>query len=506
MKAVRHLAEEGKADRATVLPAGYGEALALLGLLDRPVWIYDFVRPGIAWANPAGLALWQAQDLAELQARDFSPTAAGTAARLSNLHEALLRGETRQESWTIYPAGQPLRCDCRLSGVRLADGSIAVLVDAAPAVPATPDQTFELRALEAVRQSALMVSMVSESGQWLMHNPAAEALINRLGMHNLPGLDNLVALFAHRDEASALRRAAIAGGTASGTLRMAGKAFCMHEVTLRRLNDPVTGRLSLMVSQQDVTRAYRLERRLHKAVARERAIAETQRQFLSVTSHDFRTPLAVIDGAARRIERLAEHADGMGAASLAQSAQTIAARAVTIRQTARRMAQAVDRTLGWASIEEGKVDFRPERSDLRVLVEQALLAQRALHPDRPLVTRLEPVAELSLDRALVHSVLENLLSNAIKYSAPDAPVEVCCFEQGNDAVVSIADRGIGIPAEEMSRLFSRFFRSTNARGYTGSGVGLHAARFYMELHGGRIEVRTRAGEGSTFTIMFPVAP
>lgn len=492
MRAQRHRPEDHSSQQAVNLPPGHGDALRLLALIDRATWIYDFDNARMVWANEAGLRFWQAESIEALRARDLSPTAPGTAEHLENLRHALARGEVRAERWTFYPQGQPFQRDCRLHGVALEDGRMALLVDAADAPVQAGGNPFEARAIEAVRQSPLMISLLSEGGQWLMHNPAAEAMINRLHGTNLPGLDNFAPLFAHPDEAVALRTRAIEHGSAEGTLRMAGSAFRMHEVTLRRLNDPVTGRLSLMISQADVTRAYRAERRLHKALARERAIAETQRQFLSVTSHDFRTPLSVIDCSARRIARLAE------------PGSTIAERAETIRDTARRMTEAVDRTLGWASIEEGRVDFQPERTNIRPIVERALLGQRAVHPHRPLIIELDEVPDLVLDKVLVLRVLDNLIGNAIKYSPEEQPVRVRCFARNGEVMVSVTDEGIGVPSGEISRLFTRFFRSSNARRFKGSGVGLHAARFYMELHGGRIAVKTAEGKGSTFTLAFPV--
>lgn len=492
MRAQRHRPEGYNSAQAADLPPGHGDGLRLLALVDRAVWIYDFDHVRMVWANPAGLRFWRAESVAALCERDLNPTALGTAERLQNLRHALARGEVRSERWTFYPQGQPFQRDCRLHGVTLEDGRMALLVDAADAPMQVADSSFETRAIEAVRQSALMISLLSEGGQWLMHNPAAEALINRLHGTNLPGLDNFATLFAHPGEAIALRARALESGSAEATLRMAGSAFRMHEVTLRRLTDPVTGRLSLMVSQADVTRAYRAERRLHKALARERTIAETQRQFLSVTSHDFRTPLSMIDGSARRIARLAE------------PGSVIAERAETIRDTARRMTEAVDRTLGWASIEEGRVDFQPERAKIRPMVERALLAQRSVHPHRPFVAELDDVPDLMLDQVLVLRVLDNLIGNAIKYSPEEQPVRVRCCARNGEVMVSVTDEGIGIPSGELSKLFTRFFRSSNARRFKGSGVGLHAARFYMELHGGRISVKTTEGKGSTFTLAFPV--
>lgn len=474
------------------LPPGHGDALRLLErVVDRPLWIYDFDRGRMDWANAAGLRFWLAETLDALRVRSFAPTSHGIAHRLDNLRHGLADGTMRTERWTFYPGGHPVRRECRMSGVALADGRMALLVDAGlPDADQVNAASHELRAVEAVRQAPLMISMVTQTGQWLMHNPAAEALVHRLGTGNLPGFDNFLALFANADEAGSLRDKALDKGAAGGTLRMAGQVFRMHEIALRRLTDPVTGRLSLMVSQQDVTRAFRLDRRLQKALVRERAIAETQRLFLSVTSHDFRTPLSIIDGAARRIARLAE-ADSL-----------IAERAATIRATARRMADAIDRTLGWASIAEGKVAFHPEPLPLRALVEKAVAAHAALHPSRRITTAFEDLPPLALDPVLVERMMDNLLSNAVKYSPAGGAIAVRCHRTARHVDLSVSDQGIGVPAADMPRLFRRFFRSANTQGTKGSGIGLHAVQFYMKLHGGKVLVRSVEGEGATFTLRF----
>lgn len=482
-----------------VLPPGHGDALHLLEqVVERPLWIYDFERGGMDWANRAGLRFWRCDTLETLRARDFSPTSHGIAARLDNLRRGLADGSMQAQEWTFYPGGKPVRRTCRLSGVVLADGRMALLVDAGAedlaGVPRTPAASgHELRAVEAVRQTPLMISMATETGQWLMHNPSAEGLVQALGTGNLPGFDNFAALFAQPQEAIALRDRALDTGHAEATLRMAGKAFRMHEVALRRLSDPVTGRRSVMVSQQDVTRAFRADRRLQKALLREKAIAETQRMFLSVTSHDFRTPLSIIDSAARRIARKAE------------PDSEIAERAGTIRATARRMAEAIERTLGWTSIAEGKVAFQPEVLPLRPLAEKAVAGHAALHPARRFEITFDDVPPVAIDAGLVERMLDNLLSNAVKYSpASGGAITVRCSTSGRHVDLSVSDGGIGIPAADMPRLFSRFFRSSNAAGTKGSGIGLSAVQFYMKLHGGKVLVDSIEGQGATFTLRFPI--
>lgn len=481
------------------LPCCDGNALALLARIDRPVWIYDFDAHRIVWANAGALRFWQAGDLAELQGRDFVPTALGTADRLANLRHALAEGGSVRERWTFYPNGQPSQRECRMSVVRLDDGQrdtgrLALMVEAGDEPIEAPDaQAYERRAIEAVRQSPLMISLVTDSGHWLMHNPAAEALMNRLGAPNIPHFDNFVALFAEPEQAATIRAAALEAGAAGATLRMAGEGFRMHEVMLRRLADPVTGRISLMMSQQDVTRAYRLERRLQKALAREKGIAETQRQFLLMTSHDFRTPLSIIDAAARRIGKLVPDNEG------------VADRVRVVREAVHRMSEAVDNTLATASIAEGKVTFLPRTGDIGPLIARCIANQQTLHPARRIEAEIGVLPQVSFDPALSEQVIENLLTNAIKYSPPQGLIRVRASAERGWLKIAVKDQGIGIPADDVPRLFARFFRSRNAQGVKGTGLGLHAVRYFMGLHGGTVDVDSMEGRGSTFTLAFPLS-
>lgn len=476
------------------LPLCDGNALALLGQIDRPVWIYDFDGQRIDWANTAALRFWQADDLVTLQRRNFTPTALGTADRLANLRHALAQGGSVHERWTFYPNGQPTQRECRMSAVRLDDLRLALMVEAGDEPVTAPDgNAYERRAIEAVRQSPLMISLVTDGGHWLMHNPAAEALMNRLTAPNIPNFDNFLSLFADAEQAANIRTTALEEGSAAATMRLAGEGYRMHEVKLRRLADPVTGRISLMLSQQDVTRAYRLERRLQKALARERAIAETQRQFLLMTSHDFRTPLSIIDAAARRIGKLSPNHEA------------VSDRVRVVREAVHRMTEAVDNTLATASIAEGKVTFLPQTGDIGPLIARCIANQQTLHPARRIESEIGALPKVSFDAALAEQIIENLLTNAIKYSPPQGLIRMRAMAGDGWLKIAVKDQGIGIPADDVPRLFARFFRSRNAQGVKGTGVGLHAVRYFMGLHGGTVEVESVEGRGSTFTLAFPLA-
>lgn len=476
------------------LPCCSPEALALLGQLEPALWIYDLERHDIVWANAAGLGIWNAETIEALRARNFDPTSLGTAERLGNLRHRLARGEAVVEPWTLYPLGQPRRMRCRLTGVQLEDGALGMIVEALSPTPAGIEATYELRAIEAVRQAPLMISLLTSAGHWLMHNPAAEALLHRLGCHNTPHVDGYLNLFTDRDQAAGLRQTAIDKGSARGTLEVACDGFRMHEVMIRRLHDPVTGQLSLILSQQDVTRAYRLEQRLKHALAQERSVAELQRQFLLVTSHDFRTPLSIIDSAARRIEKLAS-GDG-----------PVVERVQAIRKAVRRMIESVDNTLATAMNAEGKAAFHPELRDLRPILLQAIETQQALHPERRIEAELPHLSRVMIDAPMIEQVLGNVLSNAIKYSPADQPIAISAALHSREVVVRVTDRGIGVPAADLPKLFTRYFRSSNTRGRNGTGVGLHAVRFFMDLHGGSVDLVSREGEGTTVSLHFPLSP
>ena len=496
----RVMADSAKCATPVALPTCDEATLSPLAGLEQPIWVYDFDRHRIEWCNRAALNFWNAASLAELQQRDFEPVAHGTAQRMSNLRRRLADGETIQDDWTLYPLGKPCQIKCTFSGIRFASAAVGMMVAAASQAGIDEQggrhsaSDIELRTMEAVRHTPLMISMVTPAGHWLMHNPAAEQLILALGLGNVPLFDNFLALFAQRDEAAELREKALTAGSSEATLRMAGEDYRMHEITLRRLADPVSGRLSLMLSQQDVTRAYRLDSQLKQALANEQAINETQRQFLLFTSHNFRTPLAIIDGAARRIGKLVSGND------------IVTERLRDIRRAARRMEEAVDSTLATARIAEGQFGIAPQHCEIGPIIAHAIACQREIHPGRRFDVDIPSLPPVLLDPALIEQVLENLLSNAIKYSPDEGPVAVAARLQSNAIAITITDHGIGVPAQDLPKLFTRFFRCSNVRGIKGTGVGLHAVRHFAELHGGTVTMASEEGVGSTVTLTLPLRP
>jgi signal transduction histidine kinase len=250
---------------------------------------------------------------------------------------------------------------------------------------------------------------------------------------------------------------------------------------------------------RDVTEAKRQEVELQRALLAEREMNAEQRRFIAIASHEFRTPLTMIDGAAQRIA--AHLRDGR-----ARVPDEVIKRLARIRSAVAQLTGIIDRTLSSASLEAGRIAMKPQRFDLRDLVREACARQRRESPEFEIVVEApaEPL-DVDGDRILLGQVLSNLLSNAVKYSGEARRIEVVAEREDGQVRVRVRDRGIGIPPDDMPKLFTRFFRARTAIGTSGIGIGLHIVREFVTLHGGTIDVTSEVGVGSTFSFVLPAA-
>jgi len=236
------------------------------------------------------------------------------------------------------------------------------------------------------------------------------------------------------------------------------------------------------------------EQRLAEALDTEREIVAQQKRFIAVAAHEFRTPLTIIDGAA---QRLARYADRMQPTGLRD-------RADRIRRAVVRMAQLVDTTLNAARLDAGHVELSVAPIEFVGFVEA--MAQRlntvatefSFHlegADRPITIEGDP--------RLLEQVFSNLLSNAIKYSGASRRIDILFGNDEDSARVPVRDFAIGVPAAEVPKSFTRFYRASTAKGLQGTGIGLNLVKEMAVLHGGDVDVRAVVGEGSSFTVRLP---
>ncbi len=234
---------------------------------------------------------------------------------------------------------------------------------------------------------------------------------------------------------------------------------------------------------------------LSQALDKERELNEMQRQFVAMASHEFRTPLAIIDSAAQHVVRRFKK---LSPADIMESIETI-------RGAVRRMTNLMESTLSAAKMDAGKLRMKTADCQLRALLTDVCKQQQRITTSHHVTADLEALPEIIQgDHAALELVFANLLSNAAKY-APEAPeIIVHGWRDGNQAFVSVTDQGIGIDPEDMDKLFSRFFRAKSATGIAGTGIGLNLVKRLIDSHGGEITVDSAIGRGSTFIVRLPI--
>jgi PAS domain S-box-containing protein len=252
----------------------------------------------------------------------------------------------------------------------------------------------------------------------------------------------------------------------------------------------------LLVFGLDITQRKQAEAELLRTLAREKELGELRNSFVSMVSHEFRTPLGIIQSSSEILE---DYLDQLDPGTRQEHLQSI-------RKNTRRMAELMEEVLLLGRLDAGKMVYKPQPTDLsgtaRRLVAEVLSAteQRCL-----IEFSSESFAgETQADERLVEHILTNLLTNAIKYSEAGRAVRLTLARQGTNAVFTITDQGIGIPAEDQEWLFSAFHRGRNVGDRAGTGLGLVIVKRCVDLHRGSIAIRSQAEHGTTVTVRLPV--
>lgn len=254
------------------------------------------------------------------------------------------------------------------------------------------------------------------------------------------------------------------------------------------------GQRAMVASVVDVERIKETEAKLEAALAKERETNRMQRQFVSMASHEFRTPLAIIDSGAQRILRRAPEI----------GPEEITERVERIRGAVARMVALINSTLDAARFDDGKIHFTPEPCDLAALLGDCCQKVQEISKGHAIRLDMESLpSSISADPKMLDQVFMNLLSNAVKYSPRSDLVTVRAWQEASEIAISVTDTGVGIPANELPHLFERFFRASTAAGIAGTGLGLNIVRQIVEWHGGRVAVASIVDHGTTFTIRLP---
>jgi two-component system, OmpR family, phosphate regulon sensor histidine kinase PhoR len=253
--------------------------------------------------------------------------------------------------------------------------------------------------------------------------------------------------------------------------------------TIRAWATPIEVTGDILLVLRDVTAARRVE--------------AMRRDFVADASHELKTPAASIQAGAETVERALATDDSEAAARFGAQ----------VRREATRLARIVSDLLDLSRLETERPAREPVRLDRVVAEEIHRLRELAVDTTVDLDVETSPVTILGVPKDLA-LLVRNLLDNAVQYTPDGGRVTVALDRNDDHALLRVADSGIGIPSRDLPRIFERFYRVDRARSRDtgGTGLGLSIARHVVEQHGGRIHARSELGQGSTFTVIFPLAP
>ncbi|HYD32343.1 MAG TPA: HAMP domain-containing sensor histidine kinase [Azospirillaceae bacterium] len=233
-------------------------------------------------------------------------------------------------------------------------------------------------------------------------------------------------------------------------------------------------------------------RDIERALTGERTARQRLRTFVDMATHEFKTPLATIDSTAQVLELLVDtERDG------------IDARLALIRRSVRRVVDLVETCLDGERIdEELPVKFRPFAPEALIL--GVIERQRGLGSGDIAADISGLPSECVADPDLLGIALDALLDNARRYGPAEGPIEVTACHDGTSMVMSVCDRGGGVPEDEAPHIFEKYYRGSHSRALPGTGIGLNLVKTIAELHGGGVAYRPRPGGGAMFVLTIPL--
>lgn len=346
--------------------------------------------------------------------------------------------------------------------------------------------------------SVVGIAFLTPEGRFRWANPA---MLNLFGGQAHDSLHSMEQVYLNRQQYLEV------GGAVAQAIRK-GELF-QRELPMRKLDGtPIWVSLSgqavnhlnlhegTVWTALDITERKLAEEGIRTALAQQRELNDLRTRFVSMASHEFRTPLATILSSAELLKYYSDRMDANERRDVLRS----------IEESVQRMTTMLDSVLVLGRAEAQMMGFNPQVADIGKLCQQVLdETLKATASNRCDVTlHVEPgLPSGQLDPTLLRHIFGNLLSNAIKYSPSGGQVRFAVGRDETHFVLSITDQGIGIPADEVPHLFASFHRASNVGDIKGTGLGLAIVKQAVELHSGSVTVHSQINEGTCFTVRLP---
>jgi signal transduction histidine kinase len=239
---------------------------------------------------------------------------------------------------------------------------------------------------------------------------------------------------------------------------------------------------------------------LNEIISKEKELNNSKSQFIRITSHELRTPLAIIQANTEILEMY--HSGSLGNNSKLKPEVMMG----RIMKEVRLMTEILNELMLISRIEAGKMEYAPDATDILKFIEDIKNDLYNPHTDGRVLSvhcTCEHTIIASIDKKLMRHAIVNLINNAFKYSAGKLPPQISLKKIDNSLIFEVQDFGIGIPEQDQKKLFSSFFRASNAGVIQGSGLGLMVVDYVVKKHNGHISFSSVQNEGSIFIISLP---
>jgi len=249
-----------------------------------------------------------------------------------------------------------------------------------------------------------------------------------------------------------------------------------------------------LILEEAILELEKTKKDLNKALEKEKELSSLKTRFVSMASHEFRTPLTTMMSSLSLISKYGENRDLENQNKHIQK----------IKNSINNLTDILNDLLSVSKLEEGKIINNPEELNLKSFIQDIITETRSMaQKGQNLNFSFEGQELAFLDKKIVTNILFNLISNAIKFSPHGSPIEIRAAHKNKVVKIEIQDFGIGIAEADQKHLFERFFRGHNATNIQGTGLGLSIVVKYLELMDGQITLHSEENKGSVFTVSIP---
>lgn len=247
--------------------------------------------------------------------------------------------------------------------------------------------------------------------------------------------------------------------------------------------------------ENEVHERKKAEEETQRSLEKERDLNELKTKFVSIASHEFRTPLSTVLSSASLIDQYNQKGEP----------DKVAKHVQRIKSSVNHLTAILNDFLSLGKLEEGKIDIIKEPLNLTEFLQEVSEEFTTLKNGQQLEINCDSTGiKIATDLRILRNILINLISNASKYSEENKNIYLDCFVKSNQLTFSVRDEGIGIPKDDQKHMFDRFYRASNAGNVQGTGLGLNIVKRYVELLNGTITFKSEYGKGSTFIFSIPV--